>query len=480
MKKKTKEQIRKSGIDIIGDAPWGTHLCQFYQTKEDLVDILVPYFKAGLRNNEFCMWVTSEPLDVKHAKAELKKAVKDLDKYIKKGQIEILDYSQWYTKSGRFSADRVLEGWVRKENQAIRKGFDGLRLTGNTFWLEKKDWESFTNYEAMVNSVIRKHRMFAICSYYLDKCKASEVIDVVSNHQFALIKHNSKWKLIEASECKKAEGALRESEGKYKTLVEHIPQKIFMKDRNSVYISCNENYARDLKIRPDEIAGKTDFDFHPKNLAEKYRKDDNRIIESGKTEDIEERYIQDGQEGWVRTVKTPIKNEKGDIVGVLGIFRDITERKKAKEELRESESKLREQKLALEQKNVALSEMIEQIGIGKDKLKEDILTNINEVIFPILERLELKEATRKQAVLLESHLKEITSSFGRKITKKSLRLSPREIDVCSMVKGRLTSKEIADLLDISYQTIEKHRKIIRRKLDLANKNVNLTSFLRTI
>ena len=83
--------FRKTGIDIIGDVPWGTHLCQFYQTKKDLIDILVPYFKAGLENNEFCMWITSGLLKVEDAKASLKKVVKNLDHFVKKGQIEILD-----------------------------------------------------------------------------------------------------------------------------------------------------------------------------------------------------------------------------------------------------------------------------------------------------------------------------------------------------------------------------------------------------
>ena len=64
--------------------------------------------------------------------------------------------------------------------------------------------------------------------------------------------------------------ALRESEEKHRTLLENLPQKIFFKDKNSVYISCNENYARDLKIKAEEIAGKTDYDFYPKELAEKY------------------------------------------------------------------------------------------------------------------------------------------------------------------------------------------------------------------
>jgi len=143
MKKQLEEENRKYGIDIVGNVPWGTHFCQFYRTKKDLIDILVPYFKAGLENNEFCMWVTSEPLMVEEAKAALKKVVKNLDNYIKNGQIEILDYTKWYTKTGKFEADKVLQGWVKKEEQAIKKGFDGIRITGNTSWLEKKTGKIF-------------------------------------------------------------------------------------------------------------------------------------------------------------------------------------------------------------------------------------------------------------------------------------------------------------------------------------------------
>ena len=203
--------FRKTGIDIIGDAPWGTHLCQFYETREDLVDILVPYFKAGLENNEFCMWITSEPLKVEDAKAALKKVVKNLDHFIKKGQIEILDYSEWYTKSGKFDANNVLQGWVEKENQALKRGYDGLRLSGNTFWLGKRDWRNFTDYEEEINNVIGKYRMIAICTYSLGQCGASEVIDVVSNHQFALIRREGKWVIIESSERKRAEADLQVS-----------------------------------------------------------------------------------------------------------------------------------------------------------------------------------------------------------------------------------------------------------------------------
>ena len=126
-----REKTRESGIPIVGVVPWGTHLCQFYLTKEDLLDILIPYFKEGLENNEFCMWITSEPLKVEEVKAALKKEVKGLNSYIEKKQIEILDYSQWYTKSGKFKADDVLQGWIEKEKEAIEQVLNSTGLARN-------------------------------------------------------------------------------------------------------------------------------------------------------------------------------------------------------------------------------------------------------------------------------------------------------------------------------------------------------------
>ena len=220
------EKSRKTGIEAIGDIPWGTHFCLFYHTQEDLMDILVPYFKAGLENNEFCMWVTSEPLSVEEAKNALESAVENLEEHIEQGQIEILDYSQWYIPSGTFEADEVSRGWVEKEAQAVRKGFDGLRLTGNTFWLEKEDWKAFTEYEAMVDGVIGQYRMIAVCTYSLERCGASEVMDVVSNHAFALVRREGKWETIESAKRKRAEEALKEYAERLEEMVEERTKEL--------------------------------------------------------------------------------------------------------------------------------------------------------------------------------------------------------------------------------------------------------------
>ncbi len=201
-------ELRRSGINLIGNVPWGTHFCQFYETKEDLKDILIPYFKAGLENNEYCMLITANPLSMLEAKEALKKAIPDFNGYYQEGQIEILPYTEWYTKGGSFNSDRVLNGWIEKLENALENGYDGLRLTGNTFWLEKEDWDDFVDYEEAVDNVIGKYQMIALCTYCLDRCNAAEVIDVVNNHEFAIIKRKEKWELIETTEHKRTEEEL--------------------------------------------------------------------------------------------------------------------------------------------------------------------------------------------------------------------------------------------------------------------------------
>ena len=226
----TSSGLRRFGLELVGDVPWGTHLCQFYQTKEDLIDILVPYFKAGLESNEFCMWITAEPLNEEDAKEAMEKAMPGFSKYLKRGQIEIISYKDWYVKGGAFDCDRVLQGWTSKLEKALKKGYAGLRLTGNTFWLEKKEWNTFTDYEEAMNEVIGKYKMIAVCTYSLDKCNPNEIIDVIRNHQFALIKRSGTWALIESSERKKIAKDLLKTEQKFAALYNSMTEGVVLHD----------------------------------------------------------------------------------------------------------------------------------------------------------------------------------------------------------------------------------------------------------
>ncbi|RPJ74642.1 MAG: ATPase, partial [Alphaproteobacteria bacterium] len=225
-----RESLRKSGIDIIGNVPWGTHICQFYDTKEDLIDILVPYFKAGLENNEFCIWVASRPLDVEEAKEALQRAVPDLDIYLDNGQIEIIPYTDWFTTEGFFDSQRVLNGWREKLNHASDSGYDGVRLSGNTSWLGNEDWNSFIEYKEQTDDVISNYRMIALCTYSTYRHNITEIVDVVVNHQFTLIKREGKWKRIESSKRKKAEEAAIQATKNWKHTFDAVPDLIAILD----------------------------------------------------------------------------------------------------------------------------------------------------------------------------------------------------------------------------------------------------------
>jgi PAS domain S-box-containing protein len=135
---------------------------------------------------------------------------------------------------------------------------------------------------------------------------------------------------------------IKQSEEKYRILVKNIPQKVFMKNHELSYIYCSENFAEDLGITPGEIAGKTDYDFFSIEMADKYRNDDRFILEKGETITLEEEYQVNGNRYWVRTTKTPIKDENGKITGLLGIFEDFTEKMQAQIALMKSEENLRE------------------------------------------------------------------------------------------------------------------------------------------
>ncbi len=142
-------------------------------------------------------------------------------------------------------------------------------------------------------------------------------------------------------ERKKMQLSLIESLAKYRTLLENLPQKIFVKNRDLFFVSCNDNFARELNIQSSEIKGKSDYDFFPKTLADKYRKEDVDFLAIGKPLETEMCETRDGQTYWTQVIKVPVRDGNGSIIGVQGIFWDITERKQADELLRISEEKYR-------------------------------------------------------------------------------------------------------------------------------------------
>src|ERR1700748_810669 len=105
------QELRESGIDILGKIPWGAHFCNFYDTKQDLLDFLVPFFKAGLENNEYCLWVISIPglITKEEAEKALRKSIPDFDHYFSEKRIEIFNSYDWYIEKKELNTEHIIK-----------------------------------------------------------------------------------------------------------------------------------------------------------------------------------------------------------------------------------------------------------------------------------------------------------------------------------------------------------------------------------
>lgn len=134
----------------------------------------------------------------------------------------------------------------------------------------------------------------------------------------------------DVTDQKEAEALLKETLLRQTAILDNIPDMAWLKDLNSQYIAVNEQFAKTSGRKVEQIIGKTDFDIWEKEFAENYRRDDLRVMQSGRRRQIEEiQHDSTGREYWVETIKTPIRNARGEIIGTTGIAREITERKRA-------------------------------------------------------------------------------------------------------------------------------------------------------
>jgi len=327
-----RESLRKSGIDVIGEVPWGTHFCQFYQTRDDLIDILVPYFKAGLENNELCVWITSQPLEVEEAKEALRKAVSDIDVYLKEGQIEIIPYTYGYLKEGIFDPEGVVNGWVEKINQVLARGYDGLRVAGDNRWLEKEGWDDFVDYEKKVDAIVDKHHVIGLCPYYLDICSTAGIIDVVSNHQFALIKREGKWERIENSGRKRAEKEAVQAAKNWKSTFDAVPDLIAIIDDKYRLVRANKAMAARLGLTPEECAGLTCYRvIHGTETPPSFCPQQ-QLLKDG-VEHIED-VCEDCLGGYFSVSTSPLHDSEGKLTGCVYVAHDINKRKQEEHRIR--------------------------------------------------------------------------------------------------------------------------------------------------
>lgn len=263
----TKSQgLCRTGIRPLGDKPWGTHACLFYETAQDLLDVHAGYFGAGLADGEFCIWALSGPLSQEMAIKGLRESIPDFEHYLRQNRIEIVPGYEWYLPGGHFDPQRITDAWNAKHDEALARGFAGVRVSGNAFWCHTPIWQSFCEYEAALNGALVGRRMIILCTYSLGESRAADMLDVARTHDISISIRNGKWEFLESPKDDET-NTPRLNPADF--LSNQFPGNGSLSDREKIILTqlvkgaSNKQVARVLLISPRTV------EFHRANIMRK-------------------------------------------------------------------------------------------------------------------------------------------------------------------------------------------------------------------
>jgi PAS domain S-box-containing protein len=368
-----------------------------------------------------------------------------------------------------------------------------------TTQLKQQEWDlvisdylmpKFGGFEAL--AIVKEQKLdipFIIVSGKIGEETAVEAMrtgahDYIMKDKLARLVPAIKRELKEAAireEHRRAEQALQASERRFALFMRYLPGFVYIKDEKGNILYLNEYLEKTYGGGSGEVSTKTGYDLWSQEVADKIREGDLLALSKKKVIESIQEMEQGGEKIAYLSYQFPII-EKGLPALVGGIFVDISERKRAEDMLKKTTEQLQIEREALERKNIALREVLSQIDAEKNALKQQIVTNVELAILPTL--LRLKETSHPSQArnfeILQKELAEIVSPFLDTLKEKYAKLSPRELEVCRLIKKGMTSKEIAEALKLSALTIHKYRELIRKKLGLANSDVNLNTYLESI
>lgn len=280
----------------------------------------------------------------------------------------------------------------------------------------------------------------------------------------------STWKLSEVNLAERALQYRSIVEDQYELLCRYKPDW-----PRCTIVFVNDSYCLAHGIKREDLIGNSFMETLSKEDQARIRD----FIETATPQSPVQTFTQhitraNGEDLWVEWQRRALFDSSGTLYALQGVGRDVTR-------LRQAELELMAKNAELERKNAAMTEVLEHIEQKKEKIKDNVRANVHELFIPLLDKLRSPKKPEENVYIdmLERSLENLTSSFGHKITSRSLKLTSKEINICNLIKHDLSSKEIAKLLGISLFTVERHRNNIRTKLGITNKHVNLSTYLKS-
>ncbi len=223
--------LRKFGIEQVGVVPWGTHLCQLYETKKELLEILVPYFEAGLHGNEYCLWVTSSIQEVTEANNVLKQALSRFNYYIKKGKLSIINFNDLFQSP--FQTQTIISEIIAQEKAALARGFNGLRFAATSLVLPPEMQAGLIEFENVLNKTLPSRHILGLCAYSIPGWSSAHVVTMQCNHLGTLVKTTNGWALMEDAVQR------RETQAQYRNIIRASIDAFCIVDANGRFLEVN-------------------------------------------------------------------------------------------------------------------------------------------------------------------------------------------------------------------------------------------------
>jgi PAS domain S-box-containing protein len=333
--------ITHCGLRGIDQVPFGMHICQFYSNRDQLVSALVPYVIAGLRGKERCLWVTALPLPTREALRELRAAWDGTDDAVQAGALRILDFEHWYGSEAGLRGLDVVELWLEEEKRALAEGHSGLRIAGNTSFLQPRDWSMFMKYEQEMTARLSGRRIVALCSYPHGACNEQQMNEVMHAHHCTLERPDDDWQMIHSPDLgltrrKSTKRVFGTTQQDLRMLLDSAAEGLCSIDREGTITLCNSSFLSMTGFRrSEEVIGKDFYQLinHSRADNSHYPRPDCPVLKAAQTgthaHAIDELFYRaDGTSFPVEYWARPIVAESG-IVGAVCTFVDISERKQA-------------------------------------------------------------------------------------------------------------------------------------------------------